>query len=89
MHQPISLVASHNHQLIPISQIVFFLTCEFGQYEMLSDLINTEQLRNKPSFHMSLSNSDGGGETSVANCGLPTNDVFPYRNYSFLYFHNV
>ena len=30
------------------------------------DVLNTEQLRNKP----------GGGRTSVGNHGLPTNDLF-------------
>jgi len=40
------------------------------------DVLITEQLRNKPGFHKSLSTGDGGGGTSVANHGLPTNDLF-------------
>jgi hypothetical protein len=40
------------------------------------DVLNTEQLRNKPGFHKNLSTGDGGGRTSVGNHGLPTNDLF-------------
>ena len=40
------------------------------------DVLNTEQLRNKSCFNKSLSTGDGGGGTSVANHGLPTNDLF-------------
>jgi hypothetical protein len=31
------------------------------------DVLNTEQLQNKPGFHKSLSTGDGGGRTTVVN----------------------
>ena len=53
------------------------------------DVLNTEQLQNKPGFHKSVSTGDGGGGTSVENHWLPTNDLFsskllfpPFSQYS-------
>ena len=43
------------------------------------DVLSTEQLRNKSGFYKSLSTGYGGGGTSVANHGLPKNDLFSSR----------